>query len=110
MTLSTHCINNIKVLNIIGDLNSVTAGEAEIKLTQLIMGGNKKMVVNLDQLNYISSAGLRVFLMANKLIKKKDGVLRICCLNNTVKEVFEISGFHMIFSIFDSESEALEGI
>ena len=53
MTLSTHCINNIKVLSIIGDLNSVTAGEAEIKLTQLIMGGNKKMVVNLDQLNYI---------------------------------------------------------
>ena len=107
MEMTTHSTNKIKVLCLNGDLNANTSAEVETRLNQLIMGGNNKLVVNLDELNYISSAGLRVFLMANKLIKKKDGSLRLCCLNNTVKEVFEISGFHLIFSIFNSEEEAL---
>jgi len=88
-------------------MNANTAGKAEERLNQLIMGGNAKLVVNLDKLNYISSAGLRVFLVSNKLIKKNNGSLRLCNLNDTVKEVFEISGFHMIFEIFESEDAAL---
>ncbi|MDH3651321.1 MAG: STAS domain-containing protein, partial [Saprospiraceae bacterium] len=91
-----------------GDLNANTCGDAETRLNQLILGGNTKLIVNLDNLNYISSAGLRVFLITNKLIKKNEGALRLCCLNDTVKEVFEISGFQMIFDIFRSEEEALE--
>lgn len=109
MKIDVHDSNAIKVLNIEGDLNANTSGEAETRLNKLIMGGNQKLVVNLESLNYISSAGLRVFLSANKLIKKKDGKLRLCGLNKTVKEVFEISGFNMIFEIFDNETQAVEG-
>ncbi|MBT8220103.1 MAG: STAS domain-containing protein [Bacteroidia bacterium] len=109
MNMYVHDSNAIKVLHVQGDLNANTAGEVDSRLHQLIMGGNKKLIVNLDQLNYISSAGLRVFLSANKLMKKQEGNLRICSLNNTVKEVFDISGFHLIFDIFDNEEEALNG-
>ncbi len=90
-------------------MNANTSGQAETRIDQLIMGGNKKLIINLDDLNYISSAGLRVLLSANKLMKNKEGEIRLCGLNDTVKEVFEISGFHMIFPIFQSESEALSG-
>jgi len=107
MTISTESKNNIKILYIEGELNANNSGEAETRLNQMIMGGNKKIVVNLDKLSYISSAGLRIFLISNKLITKKEGTLRLCNLNNTVKEVFEISGFHMIFEIFNTEEEAL---
>lgn len=110
MNLKVHTNNNIKVISVEGDLNANTSGDLETKLIQLIMGGNIKLLVNLDALNYISSAGLRVFLVANKLIKKKNGSLRLCHLNSTVKEVFHISGFHMIFEIFDTESKALKDI
>ena len=108
MKMSTHVTDTIKILSIEGDLNANTCGDAETRLNQLILGGNTKLIVNLDNLNYISSAGLRVFLITNKLIKKNEGALRLCCLNDTVKEVFEISGFQMIFDIFRSEEEALE--
>ena len=107
MEISHHSVGNIKVLALEGDLNAANSREVETRLNQMIMGGNKKLVVNLDKLNYISSAGLRVFLSANKLMKKKEGKLVLCGLNNTVKEVFEISGFHMIFAIFSTEEEAL---
>jgi anti-sigma B factor antagonist len=108
MNIKVHSNNIIKVISIEGDLNANTSGEVETKLNQLIMGGNIKLLVNLDLLNYISSAGLRVFLVANKLIKKKNGLLRLCNLNSTVKEVFQISGFHLIFEIFETEEEALK--
>ena len=108
MELSTHSANKIKVLLVHGDMNANTSNQVLEKLKDLIMGGNKRIVINLENLNYISSAGLRVLLSANRLIKKKEGVIHICGLNNTAKEVFEISGFDMIFKTFDSEEEALE--
>ena len=108
MNIQIHSSKKIKIITITGDMNANTSPVADTKLQQLIMGGNQKLIANLEGLNYISSAGLRVFLSANKLIKKKQGSLRLCGLNNTVKEVFEISGFHMIFDIFETEGQALE--
>jgi anti-anti-sigma factor len=65
--------------------------------------------VNLEKLDYISSAGLRVLLLVAKKLQANAGELRICSLNAIVKEVFDISGFDMILPVSASESEALEG-
>lgn len=108
VSLNTYSNNTIKILAISGEMNAVTSSEVESRLTNLIMGGNKKLIVNLAELNYISSAGLRVFLSANKLIKKQNGELRISNLNDLVREVFEISGFTMIFNIYPDEKDALQ--
>jgi anti-sigma B factor antagonist len=64
--------------------------------------------VNFEKLQYISSAGLRILLAAAKQLKAADGELRICDLNEVVKEVFDISGFSTIFKIFENETEALD--
>ncbi len=64
--------------------------------------------MNFEKLHYISSAGLRVLLAAAKQLKTADGELRICDLNEVVKEVFDISGFSTIFKIFENETEALD--
>jgi anti-sigma B factor antagonist len=107
MEIEIKSVNKIKIASIAGDLNSATAPEAENRLTSLIMGGNKKLIIDLEDLNYISSAGLRILLAANKLIKKQNGELRISSINNVVKEVFEISGFNFVFKIYSSADEAL---
>ncbi len=64
--------------------------------------------MNFEKLHYISSVGLRILLAAAKQLKTADGELRICDLNEVVKEVFDISGFTLIFKIFGTESEALK--
>lgn len=107
LQLEISDFNNIKELALQGALNSATAKEAEEKLKQLILGGNKVLLVNLSELDYISSAGLRILLVANKLIKKHDGSLRIHSLQKIVREVFEISGFDMIFEIYEDRDTAL---
>jgi anti-sigma B factor antagonist len=75
----------------------------------LIEAGENRFLVNFEKLDYISSSGLRVLLAAAKQLKGTDGELRICSLNEVVREVFDISGFTTIFKVFGSESEALVG-
>ncbi len=109
MKISVKTTNEVKVLAFEGRLDSQTSPDAQQQLTRLIEEGATKILVNLEKVDYISSAGLRVLLVVAKQLKATDGELRICSLNEVVKEVFDISGFDLILPISASESEALEG-
>lgn len=109
MQISVKTTNEVKVLAFEGKLDTQTSPDAQQQLTQLIGEGENRFVVNFEKLDYISSAGLRVLLAAAKQLKGIDGELRICSLNEVVREVFDISGFTTIFKVFGNESEALDG-
>ncbi len=109
MQISVKTTNEVKVLVFEGRLDTQTSPDAQQQLTRLIEEGETKILVNFEKLDYISSAGLRVLLVVAKQLKTTDGELRICSLNEVVKEVFDISGFDMILPISASESDALEG-
>ncbi len=109
MQISVKTTNGVKVLAFEGRLDTQTSPDAERQLTRLIEEGGTKFLVNFEKLEYISSAGLRILLIVAKQLKTADGELRVCGLNDVVKEVFDISGFDMILPISASESEALEG-
>ena len=109
MGISVKTVNDVKVLAFQGSLDTQTAPNAELQLTRMVEEGDTKILVNLEKLDYISSAGLRVLLATAKKLKTTGGELRICSLNELVTEVFDISGFDMILPISASESEALEG-
>jgi anti-anti-sigma factor len=109
MQISVKTTNEVKVLAFEGRLDTQTSPDAQQQLIQLIEAGSTKILVNLEKLDYISSAGLRVLLLVAKKLKANAGELRICSLNAVVKEVFDISGFDMILPVSASESEALEG-
>ncbi len=109
MQISIRTTNEVTVLAFEGKLDTQTSPDAQQQLTRLIEEGENRFLVNFEKLDYISSAGLRVLLAAAKQLKGIDGELRICSLNEVVKEVFDISGFDLILPISASESEALEG-
>ncbi len=109
MQISVKTTNEVKVLAFEGRLDTQTSPDAQQQLNRLIDEGATKILVNLEKVDYISSAGLRVLLVVAKQLKATDGELRICSLNEVVKEVFDISGFDLILPISASESEALEG-
>ncbi len=92
-----------------GNLDTNTAPEAQEKLDELAEDGVQRILIDFGALDYISSAGLRVLLILAKKLRGSGGNLRLCGLNETVNEVFEISGFNTIFSVFPTEEEALEG-
>jgi len=109
MQILVKTTDDVTVLAFEGKLDTQTSPDAQQQLTRLIEAGEKRFIVNFEKLDYISSAGLRVLLVAAKQLKGIDGELRICSLNEVVGEVFDISGFTTIFKIFGSEPEALDG-
>lgn len=109
MKIAVEEVGPVSVLRFEGNLDTNTAPEAQDRLDELIGAGVKKLLVDFKALDYISSAGLRVLLATAKRLGTEGGALRICQLNDTVREVFEISGFSTIFSVFESETEALDG-
>ena len=98
------------ILGLKGKLDANTSNSLEEKLLSLIEGGEKQIVVDFSHLDYISSAGLRVILMAAKRLKNANGKIVLCALNENVREVFDLAGFSTIFSIYPSQQEASQAL
>ena len=106
MQISTRTSNDIHIVAITGSLDSTTSPEAQ-KSIDSVLAGAKKVALDFSALDYISSAGLRVLLGAAKQLRASGGKLGMFGLNQSVREVFDISGFSSILPIYPSEAEAL---
>lgn len=109
MNISMKDVDDIKVVQFDGKLDSNNSKEAEASLNDLLSQNVRKVLIDFEKLDYTSSAGLRVLLSTAKQLKSVGGELRLCSLNETVQEIFDMSGFSSILSVFSSESEAIEG-
>lgn len=107
LELITKEINNVIVIDLKGNLDTNTSPDAETCINEYLESGTKKIVINLEQTNYVSSAGLRIFLATAKKITAADGALKLCSPNAVVKEILDISGFSTILDVKSSEDEAL---
>lgn len=85
------------VVSLVGRLDTTTAPQLEAKLKEEI-DGVEKLVIDFEKLEYISSAGLRVILAAQKIMNKQ-GSMVVCNVNSEIMEVFEITGFSDILTI-----------
>jgi anti-anti-sigma factor len=74
-----------------------------------ITDGHMGIVVDLGELKYISSMGLRSFVSVPKSLRDKGGTLRLCRLNGLVKQVFEITGPSQSFPVYESVESAVLG-
>jgi stage II sporulation protein AA (anti-sigma F factor antagonist) len=91
-----------------GRVDSTTSGELERRLLQHVEKGERRLVVDLARIEYISSAGLRVLLLVAKRLQAAEGRLVLCTLGPAVWQVFELAGFLPIFEIAASREEVLE--
>jgi anti-sigma B factor antagonist len=100
--------NAIRIFRLNGRLDSNTSQGFEKKVFDAISTGTNKMVIDFKEIDYISSAGLRVILKATKALARDNGKLLLCDMQDYVKEVFEIAGFDAILPIVATLNEALE--
>jgi len=109
MEITTRTQNAVTLVALAGSLDSNTSPQAQQALDGILAGGGKKMVIDFTALDYISSAGLRVLLGTAKRLSAAGGGLHLFGLNDTVREVFDISGFSTILAVYATEAEALKG-
>jgi len=96
------------VLALSGRLDALSAKTFEDKIFAVIAGGAQRLVVDLGQLEYVSSSGLRVFLLAAKRLQSTDRKIVLCSLREHVRQVFDLAGFSSILSISGSRDDALK--
>jgi anti-sigma B factor antagonist len=108
ITETKHDDYSIFKLN--GRLDSNTAMGFEQKLFESIENGAQRLILDFQDLDYISSAGLRVILKATKSLKNSDGKLVLCAMQDYVKEVFEISGFDSFLPIEATVDDAVKTV
>jgi anti-sigma B factor antagonist len=99
--------NGITILGLKGRLDSNTSDTFERQLLGLVEGGATRLILDFQELDYISSAGLRVLLKAAKELKRSNGRLALCALKDYIKEIFEMSGFVSFLPIHGTLEETL---
>lgn len=109
MDITTRTQNGVTLVAFAGKLDSNTSPQAQQALDAMLASGARKMVIDFTALDYISSAGLRVLLGTAKGLSGAGGALHLFGLNETIREVFDISGFSTILAVFATEAEALKG-
>lgn len=110
LTVTSHMKDGISFVKMKGSLASTTAAQAEGELKKIVDGGATKVVVNLAELDYIASAGLRVFLLVSKALAKVNGGLMISESKGVVREVIETGigyGFAPLIRLFNTDEEAI---
>ena len=108
MQISTRTRDEITIVAIAGSLDSMTSPEAQKAIDAVLADGARKVAIDFTALDYVSSAGLRVLLGAAKQLKASGGALRTFGLNDSVREVFDISGFTAILPVFPTDGDAVK--
>jgi len=91
-----------------GRLDLPAARALEDALQELCDAGRARIVVDLDQVTYVASAGLKAMLTGLRRARLLNGDVRLASLDERVREVFEMAGFDQVFQIFPSHAEAVQ--
>ncbi len=107
MEISSEVREHVLVANIGERIDGSNALDFQNALTGLIDESERDVILDFENLKYISSAGLRVILMTAKTVQRQGGRLMVCSLSESVREVFKISGFDRIIPVEDSQEDAI---
>ncbi len=107
MEISSEVKGRALIANIGERIDGSNALDFQNALTELISDNERDVILDFENLKYISSAGLRVILMTAKAVQRQNAQLMVCSLSESVREVFKISGFDRIIPVADSQEDAI---
>ena len=110
MELQRENRNGTIIFKLIGNLDAISAPDTGKQLLHYINEGDTTIVLDLNELEYISSAGLQTILRITRKIKEIDGKLAFAALSQNVSDVIELSGFTLFLSIFDTVEAAIDSL
>lgn len=105
---SVRELGKASIIDISGDLDAHTSIVLERAIQDLIDKGRTNIIVNFSKLNYISSAGLGVFMSFIDEVRSKGGDIKFSNMPEKIFQVFDLLGFPLLYEIYDDEHKAIE--
>jgi len=107
MEINVSEMKRVQLFEVIGRVDSTNAGELGAALDKTVDEGRSNLVLDLSNVEYMSSAGLREMVRVLKRVKRGGGDLRLANPSDRVKEVLELAGLDTIFEIYPTQVEAV---
>jgi anti-anti-sigma factor len=109
MNLNVKRVNNVVVVYLTGRLDVHLSAEIEKEINKIIQNeSDTHILMNLNDVEYMSSSGLRIFVSTMRLLKEQKWLLKLCNMNSAVKKIFEVVELRDMCVIYDTEEEALK--
>ena len=107
LELQSDQVEGVLVITVAGRIDGLNAQEFHENLDKEIGGSDNPVVLDLEKLSYISSAGLRSILLVAKTLQGRNTKFMLCSLPGPIREIFEIAGFDKIIDVLKSRSDAI---
>jgi anti-sigma B factor antagonist len=107
--INTDNTQNVSIMNVKGRIDSNTAPELDSALSNLLSSNRNKIVLNLQAVEYLSSAGLRALVKALKDAQKSGGDLRLASVSEPIEVILRTVGMMQMFKLYPSDQEAMVG-
>jgi len=110
LLISSKVIADHVAILVAGEINGATSSKLEQEMMAIIDGGQLKIVVSLENVSLITSAGLRVLLVTAKKLRSSGGDVALYDTPDNVMEIFKITGFNTILNLSDSYEAAAKSV
>lgn len=107
MQFSEEKQGDVVILRINGRIDAITSPQLEKKVHSIIDTGHHKVLFDFSNVEYLSSAGMRLLLSATKKLQTLKGKLVVCSVEQDVMDVIKMAGFNSILTITTNEDKAL---
>ena len=98
------------IISLTGRLDISQADEVEVKLSKDVQSGEGDIVIDLQEISYISSSGIRVFVGTVREMERQGRKLKLCAITPPVKKVFDIVELLDLFEVYETEEEAIASL
>lgn len=102
--------NGVSIVSVNGKMDTYAAEDFESGMLKILELGDSRIIIDFSNVDFISSAGLRVLIMVAKKLKAVNGVLYLASFKSYLKEMLDTVGFTSIFNIFPSVDEAIKNL
>lgn len=100
--------DSVKIVDLTGEVDLYNSPSLRTEFSSLLKKKEKAILINLKQVNYIDSSGLATFVELLQKMSAYGGKLKLSGLGRSIRNVFEVSRLDGVFSILDSEADALK--
>ena len=107
LEITPESVDGILVLRLEGELDTYNCGQLRSALVEQVEQGHNRIVVDMTSVDYIDSTGLGSLVGGLKRVSEHNGAMRIVCDNPQILKVFEITGLDKVFTIHQTEADAL---
>lgn len=102
--------NGVVVLKLDGEVDVYTAPKLKSRLVDLVDQGKFKIVVDLEEVDFMDSSGLGVLVGGLKRVRSHDGAIALVCTQENILKIFRITGLVKVFPIFENQDQAVQSV